>query len=314
MWNLSYTACSFVIREKYRNDDVADLNRMFATCTEPCKEYNDVLDVFADYCEKNKVLQDKEMEKRLYRMDVIARGSVEKLNYLLVEIESGRYGYKSNITDKDTQKVAYQQKETDAPLMKFYLTILVPKVVENKKVYKGFMFFQNYGQYGVKTETVQGMKRYFSEIFNSVLWVGNISPEIFVETMLKAESIKKLFFIRNNISLDAADNMRFTYGKEQRVLEKMRLTEGFISKMRNYLAGNNRIFEFENKNYDDVKVCIDMGGRNRIIGLNNIENVSIIETLPDDLKNSEGDINTNRLVSIVCMQTNEYMKRVIFCR
>jgi hypothetical protein len=247
-------------------------------------------------------------------MDIIAQGSDEKFNHLLMEIESGRYGYKSNITDKETQKVAYQQKETDAPLMKFYLTILVPKIIENAKVFKGFMFFQNYGQYGVKTETIRGMKKYFSEIFNSILWVGNISPEIFVETMLKAESIKKIYFVRNNISCDAVDNVRFTYGKEQRVLEKMKLTEEFISKLRGYLSGSNRIFEFESKDYNDVKLCVDMGGRDRIIGLNNIENVSIIESLPDDLKNVDGDIITERLVSIVCVQAKEYLKRVICYR
>lgn len=311
MWNLSYTACSFVVREKYQNAEVSDLNGNFTTCIEPYQTYSGVIEVFKNYCKRNVKLQDKEEEKRLYRMDIISQGSDEKLDYLLVEIESGRYGYKSNITDKETQKVEYQQKETDAPLMKFYLTIIVPKNIEDSKVYKGFMFFQNYGQYGVKTETIRGMKKYFSEEFDSILWVGNISPEIFVETMLNAESIKKIVFVRNNVSFDAADNVRFTYGKEQRVLEKMRLSESFISKLRGYLSGSNRVFEFESKDYDDVKLCINMGGRDRIIGLNNIENISIIESLPDDLKNVDGDINTQRLVNIVCTQAKEYMKRVI---
>ena len=311
MWNLSYTACSFVVRGKYQNAEIADLNGDFNTCVGEYQTYSGVIEVIKEYCKKHEKLQDKKEEKRLYRMDIISQGSDEKVEYLLVEIESGRYGYKSNITDKETQKVEYQQKETDAPLMKFYLTILVPKILEKAKVYKGFMFFQNYGQYGVKTETIRGMKKYFSEEFNRILWVGNISPEIFVETMLKTESIKKIFFVRNNISFDAADSVRFAYGKEQRVLEQMRLTEGFVSRLRGYLSGSNRIFEFENKDYNDVKLCIDMGGRNRIIGLNNIENVSIIESLPEDLKNATGDIDTQRLVSIVSTQAKEYMKRVV---
>lgn len=314
MWNLSYTACSFVVRGKYQNAEIADLNGDFSTCVGEYQTYSGVIEVIKEYCKKHEKLQDKKEEKRLYRMDIISQGSDEKVEYLLVEIESGRYGYKSNITDKETQKVEYQQKETDAPLMKFYLTILVPKILEKAKVCKGFMFFQNYGQYGVKTETIRGMKKYFSEEFNRILWVGNISPEIFVETMLKTESIKKIFFVRNNISFDAADSVRFAYGKEQRVLEQMRLTEGFVSRLRGYLSGSNRIFEFENKDYNDVKLCIDMGGRNRIIGLNNIENVSIIESLLEDLKNATGDIDTQRLVSIVSTQAKEYMKRVVCYR
>lgn len=314
MWNLSYTACSFTLREKYQNNSIVDLNGEFITYNEPIVKYNGILEVLEGYCKLNKELKDKHDEKRLYRMDILKNDSYDKLNYLLIEIESGRYGFKSDITDKDTQKLKYQQKETDAPLMKFYLTVLVPKAIDGVKTNKGFMFFQNYGQYGVKTETVQGIKKMFSEQFDLTLWVGNISPEIFVETMLKAENIKKIFFVRNNISSDSADNLKFTYGKEQRVIEKIKFSENFISKLQGYLTGSNRIFEFEDKDYSDVKLSIDIGGRNRIIGLNNIENVSVIETLPDDLKNSDGDINKERLVDIVCKQAIEYMRRVICYR
>lgn len=314
MWNLSYTACSFTLREKYQNNSIVDLNGEFITYNEPIVKYNGILEVLEGYCKLNKELKDKQDEKRLYRMDILKSDSYDKLNYLLIEIESGRYGFKSDITDKDTQKLNYQQKETDAPLMKFYLTVLVPKAIDGVKTNKGFMFFQNYGQYGVKTETVQGIKKMFSEQFDLTLWVGNISPEIFVETMLKAENIKKIFFVRNNISSDSADNLKFTYGKEQRVIEKIKFSENFISKLQGYLTGSNRIFEFEHKDYSDVKLSIDIGGRNRIIGLNNIENVSVIETLPDDLKNSDGDINKERLVDIVCKQAIEYMRRVICYR
>ena len=86
-----------------------------------------------------------------------------------------------------------------------------------------------------------------------------------------------------------------------------------MSRIKGYLAGSNRIFEFENKEYSDVKVNVDVGGRVRTIGLNNIENISVIESLPDDLKNIDGDIDTSRLVEIVCKQTEEYMKKVIYC-
>ncbi len=102
MWNLSYTACSFVVREKYQNAENADLNGSFTACVEPCQTYLGVIEVLKDYCKKHENLQDKKEEKRLYKMEVISQGSNEKIDYLLVEIESGRYGYKSNITDKET--------------------------------------------------------------------------------------------------------------------------------------------------------------------------------------------------------------------
>lgn len=312
MWNLSYTACSFVVKEKYRREYAAmDLNGKFTACKEPYQTYGDVIEVFKQFCKGYKDLHDKIEEKRLYKMSIFDQGDKEKCRYLVLEIQSGRYGYKSYITDRETQKVAYHQKETEAPLMKFYLTILVPKKIENAAAVKGFLFFQNYGQFGVKTETVGAMKKFFSEDFNAILWVGNISPELFVETMMKAESIKKILFIRNNISYDSSDSLKFTYGKEQRVIEKVRLTEGFISKLKGYLSGSNRIFEFEDKDYDDLKVCIDIGERERIIGLNNIQNVSIIEPLPDEIKNNDGDIDVERLLKIICVKAKEYMKKMV---
>ena len=312
MWNYSFTACSFVIKERYKDNEYRkDLYGEFSETVAPYQKYKGALDVFGAYCTNNQGLLNNEDEKRLFKVNFVSRGTNDKQNFMLIKIESGRYGFKSTITDKDTQKVSYHQKETDAPLMGFYLMLLIPKPVENTEVVKGFMFFQNYGHYGVKTETIRGMRNYFSNSFNLSLWVGNIAPEIFVEKMLKSESIKRIQFIRNNPSRDAADNLKFTYGREQRVIEKVRLSESFISKLHGYLAGSNRIFEFEEKNYDDVKVTIDVGNRERTIGLNNIERVSIIETLPDTIKGIDGEIDTQQLVDIFCAQAGEYMKRVI---
>lgn len=314
MWNLSYTACSFVVKEKFKREKNKNLNDEFVKRGEEGTKYENVLKVFAEYCHAHNGLEDKEDEKRLYRVNLVDEGSHEDVNYALIEIESGRYGFKSKITDKDTQVVAYNQKETDAPLMNFYLTIIVPKDPEEKnKVYKGFFFFQNYGQYGVKTETVAGLKRFFSEEFNLTLWVGNISPEIFVETVLKSENIRRVCFIKNNISSDSVDSIPFSYGREQRIIEHIKFSKHFMDKLKGYLSGASKVFEFESKDYDDVKVSVTTGGRERTIGLNNIQSVSIIESLPDDLKDAEGDIDTSRLVNIVCVQTKEYMKRVVYC-
>ena len=66
--------------------------------------------------------------------------------------------------------------------------------------------------------------------------------------------------------------------------------------------------------YGESKEDIDITSNFITTALNNIENVSIIESLPDDLKNADGDINTQRLVSIVSAQAKEYMKRVICYR
>lgn len=313
MWNLSYTACSFVCNKKFKNVEKADLWGEFLKSGHEKKMHNNFFSVLSEYCDLHNTLEDVSEAKRLYRMKVVDEGEKGNLYYILIEIESGRYGFKSEITDKDTQKLSYHQKETDAPLMKFYLTVLVPKPVSGKIVYKGFMFFQNYGQFGVKTDTIAGLKRYLSDLYDYTLWVGNISPEIFVDKVLKSDNIKKISFIRNNVSQDSADSVRFTFGKEQRIIEKIRFTNEFMGRLKAYLAGSNRIFEFENKEYEDVKVNVDIGGRPRIIGLNNIENVSVIESLPDDIKNSNGDIQTDRLVNIICVQTEEYLKKVIYC-
>ena len=58
MWNLSYTACSFVVREKYQNNEVSDLNGVFTTCVEPCQVHTGIIEVLKEYCKKHENLQD----------------------------------------------------------------------------------------------------------------------------------------------------------------------------------------------------------------------------------------------------------------
>lgn len=309
MWNVSYTACSFVMHKKRKINERCFLYEKCIKNENENKLYNakEVIEKYIDSCNK---LRDNVSEKRLFKMKKVKEGIEGKIEYVLVEIESGRYGYASSITNKDTQKVTYEQKETDASLMKFEVAILFPKDMENKKAFKGFMFFQNYGQYGIKTETIRGLKNFLSSDYNATIWVGNISPDIFIDTMLKEENLQKICFVNNKVSIDSSDNMSFAYGKEQRIIEKIKLAPSFISKLKGYMKGNSRIFEFENKEYDDVKVELKIGERKRIIGLNNIERVSIIESLPEDLIKN-GEIDRERYIKIILERTSEYMEKVI---
>lgn len=317
MWNLSFTACSFSMKKRYSSADFIDLNhRIIGNEKLGNREFECALDAIKYFFEINKMVVNIEDEQRLFSCNLLEEycGENEKARYLYGKISSGRYGMEYSILDSNTSKEVYKQKMKDAPMMEFYVLVVIPKDNIKTTVQKGMLFFQNIGQYGVKTETTSYMRNYFNELFDFTMWSGNISPEAFLKAVLLRENIVKLHIIKNFVSSDKSDSMAgLGYGKEERTLTKLALSEGFISKIKGFLKGGCRVFEFENKEYDDIKVDVNLGGRMRKISLSNINNLSIIEGLPDDLRDQDsGKIDEERLKNILLKNAEEYMKSMVF--
>lgn len=94
--------------------------------------------------------------------------------------------------------------------------------------------------------------------------------------------------VKNIKSSDNSDNVSKGYGSEIREIGNLYFTEKMWSRMMDkirYVAGGRyNLFEFEQIEYDNLKVVVDIGGRTRKINLHNLENLSIIEAIPDEIK------------------------------
>ena len=71
------------------------------------------------------------------------------------------------------------------------------------------------------------------------------------------------------------------------------------------------IFEFEQQEYENLKLIIDIGGRTRTINLHNLENLSIIEGIPDEIKMADGHPNLELLIDHFRKVATEYLEEMV---
>lgn len=313
MGNLSLTACAFSIRKKHpskkRTTEIYALNEVLQGGE---NQYDNIFELIKDFCNKysNNYSNDVHGKKVLKILNnEVQIEENDRLRYIYVEIESGSYGYYSNIINTETNVVSYNRKREDAEVFKFRILFAIPK---DENTYKGIILFQNDGQYGVKSLITDYFHKFVSETIDAYTEIGNVCPEQVVEKLLAENTIKKIIYTRNNISNDESDIDTIGYGKEERVITKLFNTDSLKKLISTYLHGNNRVFEFENKNYDDFKVVCDINGKERKFSVNNIDNMSIIEGIPSDVLNQNNDIDDNKLKEHFANVAKGYLQHMVY--
>lgn len=322
MNDLSITACSFHTRKKNKKgiEGICSLNKPSIYKDKESEEeieFLDFMEIFMDFWEKYGEYNNYIEEQKLFAFDKEVRigGEERDYKYFMGKINSGAYGVESEITDIETNEVVHKKKGKEADIKHFYFFIAIPKENEKYEVEKGIIIFQNIGVYGVKTITMNYLRNYLGEYFHTSIYSGNICPEIFVERLLKDNTINKLIVVKNNISEDASDNIGIGYGKQEVSYSKLIMKDSMKEKLINFIKSKskNRIFELEDSKYDQVKVNVsDASGRIRTINLNNVNNLSIIESIPREIRMANGYPDQEKLLEHFKKVTNEYMEKMIF--
>ena len=313
MNNLSLTACSIWIREKNsgKNNTVNIVNLNKKIKGEK-KEYEDFFELLKDFCQKYSkkfVLNDSEQKMFKVETENIIVEENENFRYTYIDINSGGYGIEANIVNTKTNKVLYTRKKEHAETIHFRVFFAVPK---DDHTCKGIIIFQNIGQYGIKIITTDYFKKFISEELNLVTTTGNICPEVFVKKLLDNDGLMKIIYTRNNISNDKADTETIGYGKEERIITGFSNIKKWKEIISGYFNGTNRVYEFEDKDYSGVKFVTSIYGRKRTVNINNINNLSIIEGVPEEVTNSFGDIDDQKLKEHFVEVTKEYLQHMVY--
>lgn len=82
-----------------------------------------------------------------------------------------------------------------------------------------------------------------------------------------------------------------------------------MDKINIFIKGKYNLFEFRDENYDKLKV--DIGGRTRIIDLHNIDNLSVIEGIPDGIKGADGNADIDKLIAFIKDLIIDYMTEMV---
>lgn len=309
--NLSMTACSFYFKKRNSRlqDEVYPLNKAFTSQVDKkTSTYKNAIELLLNFFDKHSEFEDDEEDERLFGCNKKPQiGETDRFRYLLGSIESGTYGFASELVDKSSKKKINKITPNQAPVKKFYVFFMIPKDVNRLCVEKGMVFFQNNGQFGIKTVTTDYLKRYLQNDFNISLITGNIAPSIFMEKILRNNSLSKLILVKNNKSIDDADNIGWGFGSETRIFSQIRLTENLYDKIKNVATGKTRLFEFRDTEYEGTKLEVTIGDRPRIINLHNIENLSIIESIPKDIRLVDGYPDKKKLLSYFIKTADEYL-------
>lgn len=321
MYNLSLTACSFHLRKTNSkgNLHIYSLNKSAVVTDNNGNSYsfNDMTVPFISFFKNHNRFMKDDKKKQSFQVDFNDENIVETDDFRMIyaKIHSGYFGSSSEIIDGTTEKVTYQKKASDIDAYPFYLAIVFPKDSGDIIVQKGMLLFQNIGPLGVKTITTTLMQEYFSTSFNLTLKCNTISPSLFVQKILQPEKIKNIVMIKNMKSTDSADNIHRGYGSEIRTLGHLHFSTSrwstLLDKMRFFAGTRYSLFEFENIEYDTLKVVVQVGGRDRIINLHNIDNLSIIESIPDEIQMLDGHPNPALLINYLKTVTNEYLSEMV---
>ena len=321
MYNLSLTACSFHLKKANSkgNTKILNLNTPFdiELKDDGKHHFDDKSELFISFFENHKTLIKNDDKQQSFRCEYDKENyrETDLFRMYCVKIYSGIYGSSSDIIDGNTEKVQYKKKSSDIDTRPFYLMIVFPKDNEKVTVQKGMFIFQNVGQFGVKTITTFLMQKFFSDKFGITLKCNTIAPELFVKKVIRKDNIKKLLMIKNIKSNDIADNIGIGYGSEVREISKLCFNDTMWSKIMDKIrlmaGGKCKLFEFEQQEYDNLKVIVDIGGRNRTINLHSLENLSIIEGIPNNIRMTNGHPNLPMLIDFFQKVAAEYLSEMV---
>lgn len=314
--NLSLTACSFLLKKRNSRGNYLFFNDK--VISENSKEYS-ISEAFINFFKNHSEAIDDKDKKRTFHCEFEDSncGETKDYSYVYCIIKSGVYGSSSEIINNKDRKIVHKKTADQTEEKPFYLYVIIPKDSQDGtvKVQKGMLFFQNVGQFGVKTVTTKYIREYFSENYNTTFVCKTIATKLFVDRMIKKEKVNQIIMTKNHKSVDSSDNFAKGYGCETKIISNLTLTEDKWKKLKNnmnlFSKSKFELFEFEKIEYNQLKVNVKIGNHYRTVNMGNLENLSLIEEIPDYIKMSDGHPDKEKLLSHFETVADDYLKQMV---
>ena len=306
--------CSFYLRKKFSrgNDNVIDLNHKISD--EENNEYANIFELFSLFLDEGRQTKDDERNMKLFSVppETITNYDSETYRATSFAVNSGSYGFESEITDRISKEIKYKRTRNDADIKQFYCLVYVPKDIDGISIQKGIMLFQTIGTYGIKTITTQKMKEFFSEK-GITLETRRVSVRMFMEKIIENGSLTKVTLVKNSVSPDSSDNMFISTGREEKSYIKPRLKQNWIDKFLDFLDGKNQddIFEINDEKYQDIRITFSLSGKSRTVRANDIDRFSVVEEIPDSIFNN-GKYSKEHLTTHMISVAEAYKDKMVF--
>lgn len=285
------------------------------------KYYTSAWPLLEDFFSAHGAVQDLVEDQKLYFIQAPAhwQGETEDFRYRMVEICSGAYGIESDLYDKNKQKKIGVIGADQAGVHSFLLLIAIPKdPAADKKTQKGLLIFQSIGPYGVKTITRKVLNEYLQHTVSASFYMRNVSTSQFLYSLFENTKIKQLHLIHNRLSTDPSDAVdRAAYAQEERIFsgflyQPLQALQSLTDKLISFGLNKEGIFEWDDgSKYNAVKVTVDLGeGKQRIVNLHQIDNLSIIETLPSQYQLPNGKVDAEKALPYLVQRAAAYLHKM----
>lgn len=319
MANLSLTACSFLLKERNSRNKYHYLNGRISLETDTVEDELSTEDMFLRFFKEFENPKDDTDSKRTFHCEFEDdfKGDNDDYSYIYCVIKSGTYGSASDIIDNESREVVHRKTVNQTDEKSFYLYVIIPKDnPQNRiRVQKGMLFFQNVGQYGIKTVTSNYLKDYFSKNYQITFECKSIAKKLFVERMIKQSNVKKIVMVKNHKSRDKSDNFANGYGVETRSMGNLTFSktmwEGIKEKVNNFVNNPATFFEFDGFECDQLKLHVQFNDNPRVINMGNLENLSLIEPIPENVQGLDGNPDKGKLMSHFNKIAKEYLKEMV---
>ncbi len=205
-------------------------------------------------------------------------------------VETGDYGFESNIKDITTGKIKYTKTKNDADVLPFFIMFYIPQDMTS-----AIMISQRYRQYGATSIVVDTIKKKFKEDFpDSLIEISALKSTKLSDKFMTGGNLKKLSFkcfdskILN--TLPAMQNMNpADYTLEYSIVSKRgrSIPNSLLNIFRNNAAGSKKISELIKipyYDYNEVTFEINMNGHTRTLRATDLESLGSFFDITNDIQ------------------------------
>lgn len=290
---------------------ISQRNGEFYNLTSFNQNQNDILDKLDEYLLQESIAHKNDnagkglKSKNVIKKEVVSKEGHPYYKYVYFCMDYGDYGTESTISSFETGEVLYEQKPGDLNGKDYYVLIAMPY---GGNVSNGVIIFENIGVSGIKTMIQNPLKDFASAIDEKCTFhIKPIAQTAAITHFLNNNPITKLRLIKYFASEDRTENR---CSKKETIFfqPRFRNLPQIVSRMmNNNNLTNSGITEIDNFEPDDLKVVIDINGKEKTFGVSNFETLGIAEDISEheNLQLTGGRLPTEDSLLMIMKETVE---------
>lgn len=274
---------TYTMRIRKENDPTSLIVNEFA-------ERTDFYDFMIEYLSelKEKISHNVD-DKRLLRVIDFSKNIPRRI---VGHIESGFYGYTSELYDVLKERTSYRRKTEEAELLPFYFLFDISKGFD-----EAIVILQRFANFGVRKVLLDDLRnRFRSKYPDYIIDINPLVPDSFYEEYLTQGRVTKIKFRKFSVDPDIANNFDSSDHREQIGYTDLVITAhrnkqlpllNRIKRFRNGKLGVKEFFDIRFFQYDNIQIEMVKNGNKRTLDLSEMNRIRAYFDITDKVRFNE---------------------------